>query len=76
MSEISKRSDPELYAILERNSDPEMRGAARAELELRSFRRWRVIADRHTHIARLATIAACASALTAIVSIILAFSRH
>ena len=76
MSEISRQLDSELYTILESNSDADMRGAARAELELRSYRRWRVIADRHTHIARLATIAASASALTAIASAILALTRY
>jgi hypothetical protein len=76
MSEISKQLDSELYTILERNTDSEIRGAARAELELRSYRRWRVIADRHMHIARLATVAASASALTAVASVILALTRH
>lgn len=75
MSEISKQSDAELYALLEKSSDSETRGAARVELELRSLRRWRVVADRHAHIARLAAIAACASALTSIASVILAFTR-
>jgi hypothetical protein len=75
MSEISKQLDSELYIVLERNADADMRGAARAELELRSYRRWRVIADRHMQIAKLATIAASASALTAIASVILALTR-
>src|SRR5437763_7706514 len=76
MSEMSKQQDFELYTILERNTDSDIRGAARAELELRSYRRWRIIADRHMHIARLATVAASASALTAIASVILALTRH
>jgi hypothetical protein len=76
MSEMSKRSDAELYAIIEQSKDADVRGAARAELELRTFRRWRVVADRHARIAWLAMIAACASALAAIGAAILAWMHH
>jgi hypothetical protein len=76
MSEMSAKSDPELYAIIDNSPDANVRGAARVELELRTFRRWRIVADRHARIAWLAVVAACASALAAIAAAIAAWTNH
>jgi hypothetical protein len=76
MSEMSALTESELYAIIEQSADAALRAAARAELELRAFRRWRVVADRQARIAWLAVVAACASALAAIGAVILAWVHH
>jgi hypothetical protein len=76
MSEMSKRTDVELHTIIEQSTDADARGAARAELELRSFRRWRVIADRQLRVAWLAAIAACASAVAAVCAVMLAWMHR
>jgi hypothetical protein len=65
------QSDAELYATIEQSKDADLRAIARAELELRTFRRWRVIADRQTRIAWLGAIAACAAALAGICAVVL-----
>jgi hypothetical protein len=76
MSEMSERTDAELYTIIEQSADAALRTAARAELELRSFRRWRVVADRQLRIAWLAVIAACASAVAAVCAVMLAWTHR
>jgi hypothetical protein len=76
MSEMSKATEAELYAIIEQSTDAAVRSAARAELELRAYRRWRVIAGRQARIAWFAVIAACAAAVAGISAIILASMRH
>jgi hypothetical protein len=76
MSGMVERTDAELYTIIEQSDDAALRTAARAELELRTFRRWRVVADRQLRIAWLAAIAACASAVAAICAVMLAWMHR
>jgi hypothetical protein len=76
MSEISKQTDAELYSVIEQNKDPDIRGAARAELEARTLRRWRIVADRQARVAWLAMLSACASALAAIAAAALAWMHR
>jgi hypothetical protein len=71
-----ERTDTELYAIIEQSDDAILRSAARAELELRSLRRWRVVADRQLRIAWLAVIAAGASAVAAVCAVMLAWMHQ
>jgi hypothetical protein len=76
MLEISKQSDAELYATIEQSKDADTRGAARAELEARTLRRWRIVADRQARVAWLAMISACASAIAAIAVAVLAWMHR
>jgi hypothetical protein len=76
MSGMVERTDTELYAIIEQSDDAILRSAARAELELRSLRRWRVVADRQLRIAWLAVIAAGASAVAAVCAVMLAWMHQ
>jgi hypothetical protein len=76
MSEMSERTDAELYTIVEQSEDAALRTAARAELELRSFRRWRVVVDRQLRVTWLAAIAARASAVTALYTVMLAWMHR
>jgi hypothetical protein len=76
MTDISKQTDAELAATIEQSKDADLRGAARAELESRTLRRWRIVADRQARIAWLAMISACASALAAIAAAVLAWMHR
>jgi hypothetical protein len=76
MLEISKQTDAELYSVIEQNKDPDIRGAARAELESRTLRRWRIVADRQARVAWLAMLSAWASALAAIAAAVLAWMHR